>query len=151
MDSIENNKSMPMAKNGDRVKVHYTGTFDDGEKFDSSEGREPLEFVVGSGSVIKGFETAVIGLSVGEERNVSINPEDGYGLRSEELVQELPLEGMKDADKFQEGMMLTLRDPEGSMMNARVAKIENNKMTLDLNHPLAGKTLNFSIKLVEIC
>ncbi|MBM3230022.1 peptidylprolyl isomerase [Candidatus Parvarchaeota archaeon] len=142
---------MPMAKNGDRVKVHYTGTFDDGEKFDSSEGREPLEFVVGSGSVIKGFETAVIGLSVGEERNVSINPEDGYGLRSEELVQELPLEGMKDADKFQEGMMLTLRDPEGSMMNARVAKIENNKMTLDLNHPLAGKTLNFSIKLVEIC
>ena len=138
-------------KNGSTVKVHYTGTLDDGKVFDSSEGRDPLEFTVGEGKIIKGFDNAVLGMDVGEEKDVKINPEEAYGSREEKLVQEIPKQAFgENTDKLVPGAMLGLKDPNGNVLNAVVAKVDAEKVTLDLNHPLAGKALNFKIKVVEV-
>jgi FKBP-type peptidyl-prolyl cis-trans isomerase 2 len=139
-----------VARSGNKVKVHYTGTLDNGMKFDSSEGREPLEFTLGASMVIKGFDNAVEGMKVGEEKTVRIPAAEAYGSRVKELVQDVPMDKVKDSDKFREGMVLTLKGPSGQELNAFVVKIEKGVMTLDLNHPLAGHDLNFTIKLVEI-
>lgn len=139
------------AKKGNTVKVHYTGSLEDGKVFDTSEGKDPLEFKAGEGKVIKGFDNAVIGMDIGEEKEITIKPEDAYGQRNEKLVQEVPKAAFgKDSDKLKQGAILGLKDPQGNVMNAIVIKVGDDKVTLDMNHPLAGKTLKFKIKIVEV-
>ncbi len=139
-----------MAKDGDTVKVHYTGTFDDGAVFDSSENHgTPLEFKVGAQQVIKGFENAVRGMKKGQEKTIKITPEEGYGHPKPELVQKVPRDQLPTDPKPKEGMMLAVKLPNGYQMPARISEVTDKEVTIDLNHPLAGKTLNFKIKLVE--
>ncbi|MBF0500817.1 MAG: peptidylprolyl isomerase [Candidatus Riflebacteria bacterium] len=135
---------------GHRVAVHYTGTLDSGEVFDSSEGNEPLKFTVGMGSVIDGFNNAVIGLGEGEERKVTIAPVDGYGDRDESRVMKADRASM-DADFTPEvGMAIGLQMADGARIRAVITEISEDEITFDLNHPLAGKTLHFAVKVVEI-
>ncbi len=135
---------------GDVVKVRYRGTLDDGEEFDSSEGRDPLEFVVGEHDVIKGFEDAVVGMRVGEKRRATILPENAYGDPNPGMRQDVPREALGDIEP-EEGMVLALHHPEMTQpLPARVVAVSDESVTLDLNHPLAGKTLTFEIELVEL-
>jgi len=138
------------AKENDIVSIHYTGTLEDGKVFDSSEGKSPLQFKIGEHRLIKGFEKGVVGMSINEEKTLTIKPEDGYGSRNEALQQEIPISALNIKEKPKPGTILTLKDKEGKMAMAFVKKVDKDNMTLDLNHPLAGKTLSFKIKLVEI-
>jgi peptidylprolyl isomerase len=142
--------NMPAA-NGDTVAVHYTGTLDDGSQFDSSDGREPLSFTLGAGEVIPGFETAVLGLEPGDSTTIVIAPDDAYGPRHDEAVQEVAMELFGD-NVPPLGVIITLIAPDGSKMPATVAAFaeDGTTATLDFNHPLAGETLHFDIELVEI-
>ncbi len=138
---------MPV-KNGDKVKVDYTGKLDDGTVFDSSEGKKPLEFEVGSGQIIKGFDQAVLGMEIGEEKEFSIEPKDAYGDHDPELLKKIPRDKLPaDAEA---GMMLMLRTPDGVQIPAVIAELTEEEATIDLNHPLAGLTLNFQIKIVDV-
>ncbi|MEO5343676.1 MAG: peptidylprolyl isomerase [Gammaproteobacteria bacterium SHHR-1] len=141
---------MNQAKQGDTVKIHYTGTLDDGTTFDSSEGREPLEFTLGSGQVIAGFDSAVEGMCLGESKQVSIPPAQAYGERSEEMMQEVPREALPDDIEPTEGMPLQAQTPDGQLINLRVAEVNEETLVLDGNHPLAGQNLNFAIELVAL-
>lgn len=141
---------MQQAKKGDLVKVHYTGRLTDGSQFDSSEGREPLEFTVGAGQMIKGFDTGVEGMAIGEKKSITVPPEEGYGLRNEEAVIEFPAEQIPADMKLEEGMQLTLQDQDGRPVPVVVAEIRENVVILDANHFLAGKDLIFDVELVEI-
>ncbi len=141
---------MTTAKSGDTVRIHYTGTLDDGTQFDSSSGREALEFALGSGQVIPGFDSAVSGMAVGETRNVTIEPDDAYGQRHEQLVQTVPRDALPDDIDPAVGMHLQSQSPDGEVMNLFVTEVGDEMITLDANHPLAGQALNFSIELVEI-
>ncbi len=136
--------------NGNKVKVHYTGTLDDGTKFDSSEGRDPLEFEVGKGMVIKGFEDGVIDMEVGQEKEIHIKSEDAYGQRNEQLIHKVPRAQLGDKLKLEKGITLAMQAPDGKVLSATVADLTDDEVTLDMNHPLAGKNLNFKLKLVEI-
>ncbi|MEX2705385.1 MAG: peptidylprolyl isomerase [Candidatus Freyrarchaeum guaymaensis] len=138
---------MPVKK-GDRVKVEYIGMFDDGTVFDSSEGKSPLEFEAGSGQIIKGFDEAVIGMKKGEEKEFKIEPKDAYGERNPELVRKIPRDQLPP--EAQAGMLLMLRTPDGMQIPAEITEVTDEEVTIDLNHPLAGKTLNFKIKIVDI-
>ena len=133
-----------VAQAGDSVQVHYEGTLDDGEVFDSSKGRDPLPFVVGSGQVIPGFDAAVIGLAVGESRKVRLEPADAYGERRDDLVLEVPAEqappGLSVGDQVQ------LQSGAVAVVEAVTAET----VTIDANHPLAGQALTFEIELVAI-
>lgn len=141
---------MQQAKKGDLVKVHYTGRLTDGSQFDSSTGREPLEFTVGAGQMIKGFDTGVEGMAIGEKKSITVPPEEGYGLRNEESVIEFPAEQIPADMKLEEGMQLTLQDQDGRPVPVVVAEIRENVVILDANHFLAGKELIFDVELVEI-
>ena len=138
------------AKTGDTVKIHYTGTFDDGNVFDSSEKRNPIEFVIGEGKVIKGFDHAVEGMKVDEEKDIKVSPKEGYGVRDDQLVRAFPKGKLPAEPKPQPGMILSLKAPDGQTILAKIDKIEEENVFLDFNHPLAGKNLNFKLKLVEI-
>lgn len=141
---------MSQAKNGDKVRIHYTGKLDDGTQFDTSEGREPLEFQLGDGGIIPGFEKAVDGMEVGESKSVTIEPEDAYGQRHDQLVQDVPKSALPDDIEPAVGMQLQSQTPDGQPMNLVVTDVSEEAITVDGNHPLAGKNLNFDIKLVEI-
>jgi peptidylprolyl isomerase len=141
---------MSQAKTGDTVHVHYTGTLEDGTEFDSSAGRDPLEFTVGSGQVIPGFENAVEGMAVGDSKSVNISPEEGYGHRNEQMVQEVPKSALPDDLEPKEGMGLQAQGQDGKVINLTVTSVAGDTITVDANHPLAGKTLNFAIELVKI-
>ena len=141
---------MATAKSGDTVRIHYTGTLDDGTQFDSSSGREPLEFALGGGQVIPGFDSAVDGMAVGESKNVTIAPDDAYGQRHEQLVQEVPRDILPDDMDPAVGMQLQSQSPDGQVMNLTVTEVLEEKITVDANHPLAGQSLTFAIELVEI-
>lgn len=132
------------ATDGDTVSVHYRGTLDDGSEFDSSEGRDPLSFVVGSGQVIAGFDDAVRGLAVGESRTVRIEPEDAYGEYTEEAVIDFPADSAPDG--LQVGDPVTL----GNGGRGTVLEITDEFVKIDANHPLAGEALTFEIELVSI-
>jgi peptidylprolyl isomerase len=139
------------AKQGSTVKVHYNGTLkDDGSQFDSSEGREPLEFTLGEGMVIAGFEKAVIGKSAGDTVTVEIPPEEGYGGLSEELVFQVRREQLPPTVELEEGIMLEIRTEDGQPAYVRVTEFDDELVTLDGNHPLAGQTLVFDIEVVEV-
>lgn len=141
---------MTTAKSGDTVRIHYTGTLDDGTEFDSSAGREPLEFALGDGQVIPGFNEAVDGMTVGQSKSVRILPEQAYGERHDQLVQEVPKSALPDEIEPAVGMQLQSRSPEGHVMNLVVTGVAGDTVTVDGNHPLAGQALTFSIELVEI-
>lgn len=136
------------AKDGDTVRVHYRGTLDSGEEFDSSEGRTPLEFTVGSGQVISGFDEAVRGLEPGETKKARLEPEEAYGPRYEDAVQEVGRENF--ADDPYVGGEVQLISPEGDMIHARIVAFDDEMVTLDFNHPLAGEALTFDVQLLEV-
>ena len=138
------------AQSGDRVKVAYTGRFDDGSIFDSSEGQPPLEFTIGAGEVIPGFDNAVLGLKSGESRTIDIAPEDGYGLHLPEMVAEIERRQIPDDHLLEVGNFLEVSTPTGDRFEVRIAALSDTTVSLDGNHPLAGKTLNFEIQLLEI-
>ncbi len=141
---------MKQAQDGDTVRVHYTGTLDDGTQFDSSEGRDPLEFTLGSHSVIPGFEDGVRGMQTGEQKQVHIPTDAAYGERNEGLVEEIPLQHFPDDLELQVGMQLQAQSPNGELFNVMVRALSETAATLDGNHPLAGENLNFDLELVEI-
>lgn len=141
---------MAQAKKGDTVKVHYTGTMPDGTVFDSSAEREPLEFVLGEGQVIAGFENAVIGLDVGGKRSVTFGPDEGYGPYDDSLSCAVPRDQIPDHITPEPGMMLAFTTEEGQPAHVVVTEVTDDSVTLDGNHPLAGQTLTFDVELVSI-
>ena len=135
---------------GDLVKVQYEGRFPEGEVFDSTDkhGGEPIEFQAGSGMLVSGFEEAVIGMEAGQEKEVTLKPEDAYGEPNPQFVQKVPKQGFPEEAK--EGMMIGVPMPNGQQIPAVIKEIGESEVTLDLNHPLAGKTLEFDVEVVEI-
>ena len=151
-------------KKGDKIKVHYTGKFEDGTIFDSSEAchhhheeghhhhhsHDPLEVEVGAGYVIKGFDDALVGMKVGEKKTVTISPEEGYGQPMEQMIIKVKKDQFPPEPEPQVGMDLELSGQDGSVIPATITHIEGDDVTIDANHPLAGKTLIFDLTLVEI-
>ena len=141
---------MSQAKSGDTVKIHYTGTLDDGTQFDSSQGRDPLEFEVGSGQVIPGFDKAVEGMTVGDSKSVRIEADEAYGPRHEQLVQQVERSVLPDDLNPETGMALQSSSPDGQVTQFVVTDVSDENITVDANHPLAGQALSFDIELVDI-
>jgi peptidylprolyl isomerase len=141
---------MRQAKQGDTVRIHYTGTLNDGTEFDSSAEREPIEFTLGSQAVIPGFEDGVLGMQIGEQKKIHIPPEEAYGPHNEALVEEIPLQHFPEDMVLQVGMHLQAQSPNGESFNVVVTALSEASATLDGNHPLAGEALNFELELVEI-
>jgi peptidylprolyl isomerase len=137
-------------ENGHKISVHYTGTFEDGEQFDSSRERGPLDFEVGAGQMIKGFDLAVVGMKVGESKTITLPPEEAYGSKNEEMLVEVKRENFPEGMELEVGMQLQLTNQDGQPVPAVVANIGEEEVTMDVNHPMAGKTLIFDIEIVEI-
>ncbi|MFB0561976.1 MAG: peptidylprolyl isomerase [Candidatus Lokiarchaeia archaeon] len=138
---------MPVKK-GNKVKVEYTGTLNDGTIFDKSEGKKPLEFIAGSGKIIKGLDQAVIGMEKGEEKQIKIEPKDAYGYRNPDFIKNIPR--YKLPADVERGMILRIRTQDGDKLRGEIVKVTDNEVTVDLNHPLAGLVLNFKIKVIDI-
>ncbi len=132
------------------VSIDYTLTNQDGTVLDSSEGRQPLPYIQGIGNIIPGLEEALEGKAAGDKLEVSIPPEKGYGQHDESLMQDLPKEQFSEIPNLEPGMQLEARSPEGHVQVIRIAKVEGETVTIDGNHPLAGQTLNFDVKVVEV-
>lgn len=141
---------MPKVENGVFVSIDYTGTLDNGEVFDSSEGRQPLEVQMGNGNVIPGFESALMGMSLNETKTFTLTPQDAYGERDPERVYNFPIADVPEGMTPEVGQTLMLSSPQGQQIPARVESIDDDKVVFDLNHPLAGKSLTFDIKVVGI-
>jgi peptidylprolyl isomerase len=150
---------MAQAKEGDKVKVHYTGRLEGGEVFDSSECIEdecgcdtgPMEFTIGEGSVIPGFEEAIIGMSPGESKTVTILVDDAYGQRIEEMVAVVERDNLPPDMTPEPGMRLEVTQEDGQVFPVVITEVTDTQVTIDANHPLAGRDLTFDIRLVEIC
>ena len=138
------------AKKGDAVQVHYTGKLEDGSVFDSSVSREPLGFTVGDGNMIKGFDAAVYGMAVGDKKSVTIPSAEAYGERRDDMLIDVPIEQVPADIKPEVGLQLTLQGGNGQPMPVTVTHVDEQKITLDANHQLAGKDLIFDIELVKI-
>lgn len=141
---------MTKVKANDNIKVHYTGTLNSGEVFDSSEGREPLAFTAGAGQMIKGFDDAVIGMELNESKTVTIPSEEAYGPVQDQLIQEIPKSSLPEGLNPEVGQKLSSRYPDGQEVIVEVVKATEDSITIDANHVLAGKDLTFEIKVVEI-
>lgn len=141
---------MQKVETGKFVSVNYTGTLENGEQFDSSEGRPPLEFKVGAGQMIKGFEAAVMGMALNEKKTITLAPKEAYGDRDDKQMHEFPRDQVPADIDPQVGQTLALTSPQGQQIPARIAAVDQEKITFDLNHPLAGETLNFDIEVVGI-
>lgn len=142
---------MKVVRKGDTVKVEYVGSLEDGTVFDSSEKQKaPLEFVVGEGKIIKGFEEVVIGMKVGDEKEIKLPPKDGYGQHNPELVREMPKKCFPEDQVIQIGMIFMVNLQDGRQIQVKISAVTDETITVDANHPLAGKTLLFKIKLIEI-
>jgi peptidylprolyl isomerase len=141
---------MAQVQQGDTVKVHYTGTLKDGTVFDSSVEREPLEFTLGEGQLIAGFEDAVIGKAPGESVKVDIPPEKAYGPYHQEVVMEVPRDQLPPDLNPEEGQQLQLTQDNGQVFVVRVSEVSEDSVTLDGNHPLAGQELTFDIEVLDI-
>lgn len=141
---------MAQVKSGDKIKVHYHGRLSSGETFDSSAGREPLEFEVGSGMVIKGFDEGVTGMRVGEKKTVNIPFDDAYGERNPDMIIEMPKDRFPKDMEIEMGMSLGMSDENGHQFQVTIVEIKDDVVLLDANHPLAGEDLIFDLELVEI-
>lgn len=141
---------MSTVKQGDKIKVHYTGKMEDGSIFDSSENREPLEFTVGSGMLIKGFDDGVVGMNTGETKTINIPAEEAYGAYNEEMVFDFDRSMAPQGAEPEIGEHVQLEGPNGEQMMATIIGKTEAAFIMDCNHPLAGKNLIFEIKLVEI-
>lgn len=141
---------MTAAKSGDTVRIHYKGTLDDGSVFDSSEGRDPLQFTLGTGQVIAGFDSGVEGMTVGEKKTVNIPCDQAYGPSQPEAIQTIPREHIPDTITLEKGLQLQAQGPQGQAMVVTVTDFSDEEVTLDGNHHLAGKDLTFALELVEI-
>jgi peptidylprolyl isomerase len=141
---------MTQVKHGDIVKIHYTGKLEDGTVFDSSAERDPLEFKIGGGQVIKGFEKGVTGMAVNEKKTINIPVDEAYGPHRKEMIMEVPKNQFPADIKPEVGQKLQLRQQNGQMMVVTVAKVTDENISLDANHHLAGKPLVFDLELVEI-
>jgi peptidylprolyl isomerase len=141
---------MAQAKSGDSVRVHYTGKFSDGEVFDSSVGKDTPQFVIGAGQIIVGFDRAVVGMQPGEAKSVMFGPEEGYGVQQENLVFVVERQTLPAQLSPQIGQRHQIRQGDGSTMAVTVTAVSEENITLDANHPLAGRDLTFEIQLVEI-
>lgn len=141
---------MPKAQEGDLVKVAYQGILEDGSVFDSSDEDRPLAFVIGEDSVLPGFEKAVLGMEVGEQKTVRVPPEEGFGIRQERLVDEFSRESLPEGLQLKIGTQLEVTAEDGSHFQVVVTGLHAGKVTLDANHPLAGHALTFHIELLAI-
>ena len=141
---------MSAVKKNDKVKVQYVGTLANGSIFDKSTENEPLEFVVGSGQLIPGFEQAVLGMTLNEEKKILIKAEDAYGQKDDRLIKAFPLSSLPQDFKPQQGMVISLSDDAGRSIPATITDITPAAVTIDLNHPLVGEDLNFQIRIVGI-
>ncbi len=141
---------MAEVKAGDTVHLHYTGTLLDGTPFDSSEGRDPLAFVVGSGQIIPGLDTAIPGMQVGDKKVVKIGADDAYGQLNPDMRQAVPRDGIPADIPLEVGIQLQMQTPDGQVMPVTVVEVDEATVTLDANHPLAGKDLQFDIELIKI-
>lgn len=141
---------MSQAKSGDTVRIHYTGRLSDGTEFDSSRERDPLEFTLGEGQVIEGFEQVVAGMEPGETRVAELTPDDAYGDRQDQLMVDIERNKLPDDLEPYVGQMLEVQDGEGRPLVVQVTDVGDEAVTLDANHPLAGKELTFEVELVEI-
>jgi FKBP-type peptidyl-prolyl cis-trans isomerase 2 len=141
---------MPI-KNGDRIKVEYEGTLDDGIIFDTTVVRgRPLELLVGAGQVTKGFENALIGMVKGEEKEIKLQPSEGFGTHDPQLIQKVSRNQFSKKIEPKLGLGVVVGQPDGSNAHGRIIDLTDNTVTVDLNHPLAGKVLNYKIKVVDI-
>jgi len=141
---------MTQAKAGDTVHFHYTGTLKDGSVFDSSEGREPLSFTLGSGQIIPGLDAALDGMTVGEAKTVTIPPEQAYGPRDPQARQAVPRDQIPADIPLEPGTMLQMQTPDGQAIPVTVAEADDQQVVLDANHPLAGQELTFAVEIVAI-
>lgn len=141
---------MSQIKKDDTVKVHYTGTLEDGQVFDSSLEREPIEFKVGEGKMIPGFEKGVLNMELNEKKKIEIPSVEAYGEVKDELFQDVPKTQLPEDIEPKVGMGLAAKMPDGSERQLRVAEVKDDAIVVDANHPLAGKDLNFEIEVVEI-
>lgn len=141
---------MQKVENGMYVSVTYTGTLENGEVFDSNAGQTPLEFQIGSGQLIKGFEDAVMGMAVNEKKEFTLPPEDAYGEHNENQMHDFPRSQLPEGINPHVGDTLALATAEGRQVPARLVEMDDEKLTFDLNHPLAGKTLTFAIEVVGV-
>ena len=138
-------------KKGDRVKIDYIGSLDDGTVFDTSERHgKPLEFEVGGGKLLKKFEDSVVGMKIGQEKNIRIQPSEGYGFPNQELIRKFPRSNLPKDHEPKPGMVLAITMPNGDQIPAQIINVTTNEITVDMNHPLAGKVLNFKVKIVDI-
>lgn len=138
------------AKMNDTVKVHYKGTLSSGEVFDSSEGREPLEFTLGAGQMIPGFEKGVLGMQVEESKTINVPVAEAYGERNDEFLHEVPKAQLPAEIKPEKGMNLMSQSPDGRQIPLVVAEVKEDSIVVDANHPLAGKDLTFEVTLVSV-
>ena len=141
---------MTQASAGNTVQFHYTGTLEDGSVFDSSEGRDPLEFEVGSGTIIPGLDRAIEGMRAGEQKTVTIPCAEAYGDYQAQARQDVPREQIPDSIPLEQGTMLQMQTPEGRAVPVMVAEVTDTSVTLDANHPLAGKDLTFAVEVVSV-
>jgi peptidylprolyl isomerase len=141
---------MAQAKNGDKVKVHYTGKLDDGSVFDSSQDRDPLEFTIGEGQIIPGFEHAVVGMNPGDSKTATIPVDEAYGPRRDEMVMDVDKGQFPEHITPEVGQKLQMKRSDGQVLMVTITGVSEANVTLDANHPLAGKDLTFDIQLVEI-
>ena len=148
--SIVGCSSAPVAKDGDKVKIHYVGTLDDGTEFDSSRGGDPLEFTLGAPGIIEGFQSGVRGMKVGEKKTIRLTPDLAYGMPRPELIQIVPRTQIPPDIVPEVGKQLTLTAPNGQMLQVAITAFDDSTVTMDANHPMAGKTLNFELELMEI-
>ena len=138
-------------ENGNTVKVHYRGTLDDGTEFDSSHSRgEPLSFQVGTGQMISGFDAALPGMTVGDTKNISLAPDEAYGQPNPELIGDIPKQAFPPGFSFEVGTMVQGQDENGRPLVGKINEAQDETVTVDFNHPMAGKDLNFEIELVSI-
>lgn len=141
---------METIENGSTVQVHYTGTLDNGEVFDSSREREPLQVTIGQGQLINGFENALMGMAVNEKKTFTLEPSEAYGQRDQEAVRSFPRDQIPPGMDVQVGQTVALSTTDGQQIPAKVTELDNNSIILDLNHPLAGERLTFAIEVVGI-
>jgi peptidylprolyl isomerase len=141
---------MSQAKDGDKVKVHYTGKLENGEVIDSSKDRQPLEFEIGGGSVMPGVEKGIIGMEIGDTKSIQIPPEDAFGPWRRELLVDLRRNEFPENMNLTVGQTLQMRHTDGDPLSLIITDVNEETVTLDANHPLAGKTLVFDVELISI-